>query len=102
MKIKNLQVDAAKIGAGLYDIICERGESAIVAFGMIPLWVVEMTEKQLREKIISEAAKQVQCTADELRPIVDEKLVAEITRPIMHEITLEIYRAASAAGMLRV
>jgi len=68
MKSGGLIVDADKIGAGLYSMLCDKGEEAIVAFGMIPAWVINCFEKQLREKIISEAAKQSDCLPSDLAP----------------------------------
>jgi hypothetical protein len=101
-KINGLYVQPQMIANGLYEIICKAGEDHIVAFGMIPAWVMEMTEKNLRDKVIKEAAKQVCCTSGEIEPILDEKLIQDTIRPIMHAISLGIYEAASKAGMLRV
>lgn len=102
MKINNLSVDTEKIGAGLYDIICEKGEEAIVAFGMIPKWIIDLAEKLVREKIIKEAALQIPCSVEELAPLIDKSIVDDMTRKIMHEVTLGIYKAASDRGMMIV
>lgn len=102
MKVNGLKVDAQAIANGLYGIIQDKGEEAIVAFGMIPKWVIDMTEKMLREKIISEAAKQACCSPEELKPIVDQSIVDGMVREIMHEITLGIYQAAKDHNALLV
>lgn len=49
MNINGLTVDTQAIADGLYEIICEREEEAIVAFGMIPKWIMDLTEKLVRE-----------------------------------------------------
>ena len=102
MNINGLKVDAEKIGAGIYGLICEQGEEAIVAFGMIPLWAIEAAENGIREKIISIAAEQKQIPIEDFRPHVDETLLRETVQPIVHEIALAIYGAASKAGKLVV
>ena len=102
MKINNLNVDAEKIGAGLYDIICEKGEEAIVAFGMIPKWIIDLAERLIREKIIAIAAEQQQTTPAELAPYVDEQSIKETVRAISHEVVLAIFATASKRGALRV
>ena len=78
------------------------GEEAIVAFGMIPKWIMDLTEKLVREKVIAETARQLNLTVAELQPHVDEKLLAETVNPIIHEIALGIYAAAARAGKLAV
>ncbi len=102
MKINNLTVDAPAIGSGIYAMICERDEAAIVAFGMIPRWAIDTLETALRAKIIAEAAKQVGCTPNELAVFVDAGMLADTMRPIVHAVTVEIYRAASNAGAMCV
>lgn len=102
MKIKGLTVDAQKIANGLYDMITDRGEEAIVAFGMIPKWIIDLFEKQLREKILEIAAQQQRVTVEELKPYVSEQLIQETMRPIVHEVTLGIYTAAKRAGKMCV
>jgi len=101
-KVNGLYVQPQMIADGLYEIICKAGEDHIVAFGMIPLWIMENTQKLLREKVIKEAAKQMDCTPEEVAPVLDEKLIQDTIRPIMHAISLGIYEAASRAGALRV
>ncbi|HMP84028.1 MAG TPA: hypothetical protein PKA41_15115 [Verrucomicrobiota bacterium] len=102
MNINGLTVDTQAIADGLYKIICEKGEDAIVAFGMIPKWIMDLTEKLVREKVIAETAKRLNLTVEELSPYVDEKLVTETVRPIIREISLGIYQAAAKAGKLIV
>ena len=102
MKINGLIVDTQAIADGLYEIICEKGEDSIVAFGMIPKWIMDQTEQLIREKVIAENARRLNLTAEELKPFVDEKLLSETVNPILHEIALGIYTAASKAGKLLV
>src|SRR5882672_837040 len=102
MKINGLSVDAQAIADGLYAIICENDEEAIVAFGMIPKWIMDLTEKLVREKVIAENARQLNLTVEELKPYVDEKLLAKTVNPIIHAICLGIYAAAAKAGKLLV
>jgi hypothetical protein len=102
MKTNGLSVDTQAIADGLYDLICEREEEAIVAFGMIPKWILDLTETSIREKIISEAARQLGITAEELKPFVDDQLLTQTVNPILHEISVGIYAAAKRAGKLLV
>lgn len=102
MKINGLIVDTQAIADGLYEIICEREEEAIVAFGMIPKWIMDLAEQLIREKIIAENAKRLNLTVEERRPYVDEKLLTETVNSILHEIALGIYTAAKRAGKLLV
>lgn len=102
MKINNLNVNTEAIANGMYEIICDAGEESLVAFGMIPNWIVELATKQIREKILREAAAQVMCTPEEIAPIVDMVKVDEMTRQIVHEISVGIYAAAKRAGKMVV
>ncbi len=102
MTVNGLNVDTARIGQGMYEIICEKGDEAIVAFGMIPKWAIDMAEVAIREKVIELAAKRIQCTPEELKPHIDERLMKDTLQPILHHITLGIYDAASKAGKLVV
>ena len=91
-EIEGLKVDAEKIGQGLYAMICERGEESIVAFGMIPLWVIEILEKELKGKLIELANVQ----GAEL----DEKALKGMMEGIVRNVSIEIYKAASVAGKM--
>ncbi len=102
MKINGLTVGAAAIGNGIYGMIVEQGEEAIVAFGMIPKWAIDMLEAALKAKIIAEAARQVNCTPLEIELLVDDKMLADTMRPIVHAVTVEIYRAASNANAMLI
>lgn len=102
MQINGLSVDTQAIADGLYVIICERGEDAIVAFGMIPKWIVDLTEQLLREKILAESARRLGISAEDLKPLVDDRLLADTANPILHEISIGIYGAAKRAGKLFV
>ena len=56
--INNLRVDVEPLAEGLYQLICQAGDDAIVAHGMIPYGMVELLRKLLREKILAIAAQQ--------------------------------------------
>ena len=109
MNINGLKVNTDAIGEGIYRIICQQGQEAIVAFGMIPVEFIEVLEKQLREKIIALAAKQHEATPPDFESVlnqhhlkVDEKLIKETMAPIVHEVSIAIFRAASNAGKMMV
>lgn len=102
MNINGLQVDADAIGHGMYAMICDKGDDALVAFGMIPQWCIDLMRKPLREKIISEGAKQRGLSADDVAPFVDEAAISKTMNAIEHQVVLAIYRAAKDAGKMVV
>ncbi len=120
MKLNGLVVDTQAIADGLYGIICHKGEESIVAFGMIPKWIIDVLEKQLREKIVRTAAEQMQFSEAEIGHLLEldklgvlttdgveaagfsEDMIRETMRPIVHEVSVGIYKAASRAGKMCV
>lgn len=104
MKISGLNVDVDAIGAGMFRIIEDKGEASIVAFGMIPVWVMDALRPMLCQKIVSESAKQRGITARELRlmGLVDEAKVGEIAREIEKAVVSAIYKAANQQGKMVV
>lgn len=104
MQINGLKVNTQAISEGLYRIICQQGKESIVAFGMIPAEIMECLSKLLREKIISIAAAQNNCTIQELELTgwLDENKIKEICRPIEREVCAGIYAAAKNAGKMIV
>jgi len=104
MKIANLTIDERQIAAGIYDLIEQRGEEAIVAFGMIPMWSVDTLEKLLREKVLALAAGQVCLTGPQLAAsgLVDEAKVTAIVRDISKAVCTQIYAVASSRGKMCV
>lgn len=102
LTVNGLTVDASAIGAGLYDLIVEADEAHIVAFGMIPKWVVDIFERQLRIKIIDLFAAQTQIPADLVAEHIDEVLMKNTVQPITHAVCVAIYAAAAKAGAMRV
>src|SRR5437660_2787238 len=102
MKINGLVVDADAIGKGLYGLICDKGEEAIVAFGMIPKWAIDLMQQPLREKIVSTAAVQRGVTVEAFKPFLDEKEIKRTMAEIEHQVVLGIYNAASVAGRMVV
>jgi len=104
MKTHGLDINTAAIGNGIYAMIVDKGDEAIVAFGMIPLWAVELMRPILREKILDIGAKPYGITAQELELMgaVDEPKVKALMVEIEHEVVLAIYAAAQAAGRMVV
>lgn len=102
LHVNGLAIDAQAIGIGLYDIICETGQEAIVAFGMIPKEIMDLAERLIREKVVAIWAKQLDCTVDEASPYIDEAKLKATVRPIVHAVSLGIYTAASNAGKMIV
>lgn len=94
MKINGLDIDVPKIANGLYDMVCEAGESHIVAFGMVPFWVYQITERQLKELIIRRAATQDNTTVEAITPFISNELVQNTVQPIMHKIIVGIFQVA--------
>lgn len=97
-----IKVDAAKIGAGLYDLVCQKGDDAIVAFGMIPKWIVDILDRQLEEKIIELFAAENQIEPALAKEIICPDSLKDMVRSISKECTLAMFDAASKAGKLRV
>ena len=102
MNINGLKVNTDAIGEGLYRIICQQGQEAIVAFGMLPADIMESLDKMLREKILAESAKQIGCSVREMKLIYDERKMQDTVRPIVREVSTAIFRAASHAGKMVV
>lgn len=102
MKINGLIVDTQKIADGLYQIICDKGEEGIVAFGMIPKWIVDSLETQLREKLIATAAAKLQVSPEELAPYISEDMIRATVDPIVRQVTTDIYGSAKRAGRMIV
>lgn len=102
MNIKGVSVNAEAIGAGLYGMIADKGEEAIVAFGMLPKWAMDMAETAVRQKIISIAAEQVGCSPRDVLPFIGETELSAIVNPIMKEIACAILKAAADKGKLLV
>jgi len=104
MKLHSLNVDIQKIAEGLYDLIEQKDETAIVAFGMIPKWAVDALEKGLHEKIVSDAATHVGLSGEELSrtSLVDTTKVEVIVRDISHAVCIAIYAVAKARGKMCV
>lgn len=102
--INGVQFDPQPIADGLYAIICERGEEAIVAFGMLPKWIMDMCERLVREKVIAISASQIGCSPEELKAsgFLSGEKVGAIVRPIMKEVATCIYGAAKREGKMVV
>src|SRR6266850_2359826 len=100
--INNLTVDVEPLAQGLYKLICEAGDEAVVAHGMIPHGMIELLRRLLREKILAIAAQQRSCTVEDLttHPFLhlDEKRIAETIQTIEHAVVVEIFAAAKRAN----
>ena len=104
MKINGLNINTEAIGEGIYRMICDAGQEAVVAFGMIPREFADLLERQLREKVLAEAAKQLDCEPTDpmfLRFVDQGKLNATV-REIMHAVVVAIFGAAQNAGKMCV
>lgn len=102
MKIQGVEVDVESIAVGFYDIILETGMEAVVAFGMIPKELMDLSEKALREKIISDTAKRMGMTPEEFEPWLDKAKLSEIVRDIQHQVCIAILGVAKRNGMMCV
>jgi hypothetical protein len=106
MQISGLNVDTKKIGRGMYEIICQMEQEAIVAFGMIPIEINDILEKMLREKMLDIAASQRKMSREEFDELVsvigglDERMIKRTIDEVIREIIVEIFRAASEAGKM--
>jgi hypothetical protein len=87
VKAYGLNVESQKIADGLYEIICDKGEEAIVAFGMIPKWIMDMAERMVVEKIA---------------PMVPPEHRDAARRQIIKEISIGIYTAAAKGDKMLV
>lgn len=102
MRIENMQVDADKIAEGIYEIILERGQEAIVAFGMLPADLMRMVEQNARRKVIEVTAAFYELPPELFEPMVDESKLKPIVQKIVHEVSVAIYRQAKKHGMMIV
>jgi hypothetical protein len=94
MHIEGLKINAAAIGAGLYDIIEQRDQAALVAFGMLPADLMNMLKQQLCDKFTTLAKAQgAELPADELK---------ELVRDTEHQVAVAIYAEASRKGKMIV
>jgi hypothetical protein len=94
MSIKGLTIDARAIGAGLYRIIEQRDQAALVAFGMLPADLMEMLNGVLREKFVSLAQAQgKQLPEAELKDLVSDT---------EKKVCSAIYSAAAEKGRMLV
>ena len=101
MKIRGFEVNTEAIGAGMYQMIQEKGEEAIVAFGMIPKWAIDTLRAQLRPVLIEKAAAQLHVPVEAYNELADEAKINEVLKDVEHHVCLGIYKAASEAGKMR-
>ena len=81
MNTNGLIVDVQPIADGIYEMICDAGQEAIVAFGMIPVEFVRLLETQLRTKIIEIEAQRMQVSVADIEPfVVEAQIKKEIGR----------------------
>lgn len=102
MNTNGLNINTAAIADGIYQIICEKGEEALVAFGMLPAPLMEMVERQMREKIIELSAKQHGLSTEDAKKFLSEEKLRATVNPIVREISCGVYAAASRAGKMCV
>lgn len=102
MKQDGYDIDTKAIADGLYQIITEQGDEAIVAFGMLPAPIMRMAEDMIRSKVIEIAAQQQGVTIEEIKPHIDKQVVDRLVSKAMKEISVGILNAASRAKKLLV
>ncbi len=105
MKIKNIDVDVPQIAEGLFAILLESDDQeylAALAFGMLPAPIFNAFEVKLREKLISENARQMQCPVEEIIGHVDKKKLEEYVQAIKVEVAKAFYTVAKKEGILIV
>lgn len=104
--IQGLNVDADAMAKGLYAIITERGEAALVAFGMLPHAVIELFEKQLGEKYEASAKEQAfklfGLEVDPVLEVADQAKKKAFVRDVSHAVCVKIYGVAADAGKMMV
>ncbi len=83
-------VNAEKLGARFYDLICEQRKDHIVALGMLPADFMEALERMAREKIKADM------------PYLETKEQADVVKEIVRLTSVSIYKAAADAGKMRV
>lgn len=99
-------VDAEKIGKGLYEMIVEADQHHIVAFGMIPIEFIRSLEKMLAEKYETigreEAKKLYGMNIDPVLDVTDSEKKKKFVQQTVLLVTIEIFKAANAAGRMVV
>jgi hypothetical protein len=88
MKISGFDIDTDAIGAGLYRLICERGDSGLVESGEIPGYALKDIKELLAVKIVGESF------ALEVNPFINHDEVNRVADEIAKEIAKGIYKAA--------
>lgn len=103
MNIKGIQADTGALAAGLYDLICEQGQDHIVAFGMIPKAIVDLLEKNLREKVIGIVETKEMATIEEISRFFNVKAeVDSIVKAIIRQVCVDILSVAKQRGQMIV
>jgi len=102
LRRSGLKVNAEAIGRGMYGLITKAGEESIVAFGMLPKWIMDILDAQLRQKVLEIVAKQTFIPADEIECMIDPKSLDAIVAEITKEVISFIYTAAAGRGKLLV
>lgn len=104
--IQGMTVDVQAMADGLYAIITDRDQAALVAFGMLPADLLDLFEKQLGEKYEATAKEQAKtlfgCDIPENLEVADQAKKKAFVRDCLHEVSIGIYKAASNAGMMVV
>lgn len=102
LEAKGIKVDVEKLGQGIYDMIIETGNAAVLSYGMFPADIMESLERNVDEKIISLAAEKLCLSADEARPYLNKEKLKEYTKPIIHAVTVKVLEIASKEKLLLV
>ena len=100
MKLYNINVDEQAVAQGLLDIMSEH-DKAILGLGMINKPVMDILEKQLKEKFDDLVTRDYGELSEVLRAEAD-KAGKDFVRKVSKEITTALYRAADEQGLMVV
>lgn len=97
-----MKVNGIAIGRGVYDIL-PKNDKAAVAFGMAPKWMMDLLEKQIRDRMAA-----IYCAKYEIEP--DDELIDKIGKTVkqepinqaLKEIHIGLLQAAKERGKLLV
>jgi hypothetical protein len=86
----------------MFDILEQANDTAPLALGMIPAWIMKSFETNLRTKIIELNAAKLKCTVEDVTPHISEERIREVMRPIVRAVSSELYRVAKEKGVMVV
>lgn len=96
-----MQTNYKAIGQGLYDMMTDY-DKAVVAFGMVPLEIMELFEKQYKKVVIEKWCAKYDMIPDDFDYDLEKEIPQEQINEASRQVTIEIYEAASRAGKMMV